>query len=204
MHGLSMGIIDLPLGDPFVNGKSITMITIISGSNRKDNLTFHFAKYAYDLMKVSTEMPVGFLDLASIDSLVALSQMYSADQQPEPVRQLQDDYILPASKFWFFVPEYNGSYPGMLKLIIDSVSVRLYQENFTGKKASITGVASGRAGNLRGMDHLADVLNHLGVYVHPNKPPISSIDKFLDNDNNIIDEGTQEMLKKQMAELLLF
>jgi NAD(P)H-dependent FMN reductase len=48
--------------------------------------------------------------------------------------------------------------PGSLKLFIDACSVREYKQNFKGKKAALVGIASGRAGNLRGMDHLTGVM----------------------------------------------
>jgi len=178
------------------------MITIISGSNRKDNKTVYFAKYIYENLKKETGAPVRFLDLANLDSNIVADTMYK--DQPKTIEQLQDTYFIPSSKFWFFIPEYNGSYPGILKLVLDAISVREIQESFSGKKACITGIASGRAGNLRGMDHLGDVLNHLGMHVHPNKNPISSIYKLFDKENNLIDEEVTQVLQKQIVQFLNF
>ena len=180
------------------------MITVISGSNRKNNLTLHFAKYAYTLLKEKTETKVAFVDFSNFDTFPINNELYDKENQPTTVKMLQDDFIVPATKFWFFIPEYNGSYPGIVKLILDSLSVRAYKESFDSKKACITGVASGRAGNLRGMDHLAEVLSHLGVYVHPNKTPISSIYNFLDSDKNVKSETIKEVFEKQIQQLLSF
>ncbi|MEP3384093.1 MAG: NAD(P)H-dependent oxidoreductase, partial [Flavobacteriaceae bacterium] len=151
------------------------MITIISGSNRKDNKTFHFAKYAYEQLSREPNIEVKLLDLSELAGDIVSETMYKDSDQPQIIQQIQDTYFIPSTKFWFFVPEYNGSYPGIVKLLLDAMSIREYKPSFANKKACITGIASGRAGNLRGMDHLAEVLNHLGIHVHPNKNPISSI-----------------------------
>ena len=180
------------------------MITVISGSNRKNNKTLYFAKQAYENLKHSTDEEVAFLDLSNLDGGMITENMYKDVDQPHIIKNIQDTYFIPASKFWFFVPEYNGSYPGILKLLLDAMSVREYKSSFAEKKACITGIASGRAGNLRGMDHLADVLNHLGIYVHPDKCPISSIYKILDANDNTVKEEGQEILDKQRNQLLNF
>lgn len=180
------------------------MITVISGSNRKNNKTVHFAKSAFNLLKSSTADEIRFLDFSDLDGSVIGSGMYKEVDQSNLVKTIQDTYVMPASKFWFFVPEYNGSYPGIVKLLLDAMSVREIEKSFAEKKACITGIASGRAGNLRGMDHLADVLNHLGIHVHPNKIPISSIFNFLDSKDNTLSKEAIEILQKQISQLLKF
>ena len=180
------------------------MIAIISGSNRKDNLTRYFAEFAYEMICYEPHLDVCFIDLAELDELPVSGDMYGKDSQPEAIRKLQIEKIIPATKFWFFIPEYNGSYPGILKLILDCLSVRDSGASFMSKKACITGIASGRAGNLRGMDHLADVLNHLGTHVHPNKVPISSIYQFFDEDNKVVGDEIVKVLLKQANQLLSF
>ena len=180
------------------------MIAIISGSNRKDNLTLSFAKRAYEILKEATDVHVELVDFSKFDTFTIDNQLYNKENQPKVIQTLQDNTIIPSTKFWFFVPEYNGSYPGVVKLVLDSLSTRAYGESFASKKACITGVASGRAGNLRGMDHLADVLNHLGVHVHPNKVPISSIHGFLDSNKNVMDGEVTKALEAQVEQLVSF
>lgn len=180
------------------------MITIISGSNRKGNKTLHFAKYAYEKLRKEAQVEVKLLDLSELEGDIVSETMYRDSDQPEVVQHIQDTYFIPSTKFWFFVPEYNGSYPGIVKLLLDAMSVREYKPSFDGKKACITGIASGRAGNLRGMDHLAEVLNHLGIHVHPNKNPISSIYKLLKAEDNSVTPEGEETLLKQLGEIVKF
>ena len=186
------------------SSKMKDLITILSGSNRKDNLTFHFAQHAYQLLQQKKEIDVKLVDLSAFEPIEISNDMYTKDSQPKAITQLQDTYIVPSTRFWFFIPEYNGSYPGIVKLILDILSVRLYKESFDDKKACITGIASGRAGNLRGMDHLSSVLNHLGMHVHPNKVPISSIYNYLNENKKLTDNTINEVLEKQIEQLLSF
>ena len=68
----------------------------------------------------------------------------------------------------------------------------------------LTGVATGRAGNLRGMDHLADVLNYLKITVHPNKLPISVVNSVVGSDGKIIDENTLHAINQQLDEFIFW
>ena len=71
------------------------------------------------------------------------------------------------------------------------------------KKALLTGVATGRAGNLRGMDHLADTLHYMKMNVHYNKLPISVINKVMD-ENGHLNEETLKVINEQLDEFIDF
>ena len=73
---------------------------------------------------------------------------------------------------------------------------------FRGKKAALVGVASGRAGNLRGLDHLTDILHHLQVEVLSFKVPISKLDEVLDENGAVANKEILDALDKQ-AEMLI-
>jgi len=98
--------------------------------------------------------------------------------------------VLPHQKFIFIIPEYNGTFPGVLKAMIDNSDVMKVWHN---KKALLTGVSSGRAGNLRGMDHLASSLQYMKMSVHYNKLPISVINKVMDTNGRLNEETLKEI-----------
>ncbi len=180
------------------------MITVISGTNRRGNETAQFARFYFEHLRRISEEEIKLLALDAIPHDWFDIDMYSKDALSPALIRLQDEYILPADKFAFFVSEYNGSYPGVLKLFIDAVSVRHYRDNFSGKKAALIGIASGRAGNLLGMDHLAAVLNHLGTTVMPNRLPISQLSRLLDAEGRFNDPETQQLLMQHAADLVAF
>ena len=85
------------------------MVTIISGTNRKNNNT---KKIALEYQRLLKEM--------QIDShFLALDEINVAERN-DLFRKMEKDYLEPSDKFIIIMPEYNGSYPGILKLMIDN------------------------------------------------------------------------------------
>ena len=75
---------------------------------------------------------------------------------------------------------------------------------FRGKKAGMVGVATGRAGNIRGLEHFTSVLMFMGVTILPNLLPISTFNKMMNADKKIVDEETLIAIEKQVDEFLAF
>lgn len=165
------------------------MYTIISGTNRVGS---HTEKVAKEYQRLLAEK--------NIDAtVISLQNINVLDRSPE-IKKLEKDFLIPTEKFIFIVPEYNGSYPGVLKSLIDNSDIK---KAWHFKKALLTGVATGRAGNLRGMDHLADVLHYLKMNVHYNKLPISVIDKVMDQ-NGHLNEATLNVINEQISDFIDF
>lgn len=136
------------------------------------------------------------LSLEILPEKIAFTELFG--RRTSEFQKIIDDYILTSEKLVFISPEYNGSYPGILKIFLDSIHPDINR----GKKVALIGVSSGRAGNLRGMEHLTGVLNYLGMFVHPNKQPISSIGNLLNENGIVIDEITLAVLKKHISDFV--
>lgn len=171
------------------------MIAIISGTNRVNNKTRKVARHYHNrLNELGVASQCYSLEDLPADFLMA-SKHADFSRSPE-FKRVQEELIFPAEKFIFIMPEYNGSIPGILKLFIDSSEV---QRAYHGKKACLTGISSGRAGNLRGLDHLTNILNYLKMQVYHNKLPISRIDVELDANGQLQKEGTRQVIEAQLA-----
>jgi chromate reductase len=165
------------------------MYLIISGTNRRDSFTLRVAEHYQKLLnKKNIEAPV--LSLVGLDLL----------ERNASVLQLEKKWLLPAEKYIFISPEYNGSIPGVLKCLIDVSDVK---KVWKGKKALLTGVSKGRAGNLRGMDHLTGILHYVGTVVHPNKLPISIVDTLFTKEDMAHPE-TMRVISQQLDEFVGF
>ncbi|MCO6497747.1 MAG: NAD(P)H-dependent oxidoreductase [Chitinophagaceae bacterium] len=163
--------------------------TVISGTDRRNSHTHKVAKIYMDVL-ASKGIKANLFSMRSFNPLIDEDEFRVAEQK----------LLIPATKFIFIVPEYNGSYPGVLKAMIDKTDPR---KVWYYKKALLTGVSTGRAGNLRGMDHLADTLNFMRMTVHYNKLPISRVDRLLD-ENDKLDGETMAVIEKQVDEFLKF
>lgn len=177
------------------------MITIIVGSNRKGNEAQKFAQLFLEMIENANET-AQILKMEDVPPSIINHFMYNSMGQDETIAALQDEFITPADKFIFVIPEYNGSITGILKLFIDAISVRNYTENFKQKTSALVGIASGRAGNLRGIDHLSSILMHMGGFILPNMLPISNINALQDEEGNINDAPTIKSMNELVQELI--
>ena len=177
------------------------MTTVLSGTNRPGSRTLLFAVHYLQLLRRAGQ-DARLLDLADVAPDFFHRDMYDPARMHPELRALQEEFVLGADKLAIFVPEYNGSYPGVLKLFIDGLSVNEYPRNFRGKRVALIGVASGRAGNLRGMDHLADTIAHMGGWVLPNRLPLSGVDGLVDDSGKVTDAATQKALSDQVEQLI--
>ncbi len=180
------------------------MITIISGTDRKDGLTHVLAQHYQAVLKSMTDEQVVLFSLENLPPDLYGASMYIKDAISPEFQKIENDLLIPADKFLFVIPEYNGSYPGILKLFVDAASVRSKMHIFKGKKAGLVGIATGRAGNIRGLEHFTSVMMFMGVSVLPNLLPLSMFNKLLDSTQNISDEGTLKAIEKQATEFLKF
>jgi NAD(P)H-dependent FMN reductase len=165
-------------------------ITIISATNRAGSNTLKVARLI-ELMLAEKGRQAGFFSLEGLD----------LNGKTPALHHLEETLLFPAQKIIIVSPEYNGSYPGALKTMIDLTDIK---KAWWGKKAMLTGVSTGRAGNLRGMEHLSGTLNYLKVTVLPNRLPISVIDKLMDAEGVIRDEATLAAISAQLDEFIRF
>src|SRR6185369_6004058 len=115
------------------------MYTIISGTNRKGSNTLKVAKeYQH------------FLKQKGIDAKLLSLENINLLSRDAAFHKIENEIIRPTTHFLFITPEYNGSFPGILKLLFDNSSSHSIWWH---KKALLTGISTGRAGNLRGMEH---------------------------------------------------
>ena len=164
------------------------MYTIIAGTNRNGSNTLKVAK---EYQRILSEKGIA----ANLFSLEGVNVM----QRDAAFEKIENEIIIPTQFYIFIAPEYNGSFPGVLKMLIDTGKSHALWWH---KKALLTGVSTGRAGNLRGIDHLTGILNHLKITVHPNQLPISSVDKILNESGGFSDENTLKVINHQLDEFI--
>ena len=166
------------------------MITIISGTNRKDSFT----------KKVAKEYQ-RFLKEQGIESRVLALEDYDTNIRNAVYIKMEDELLKTAQSFIIILPEYNGSYPGVLKLMIDNSDV---PNVWWHKKVLLTGVSSGRAGNLRGMEHITGSLLHMKMLIHPNRLPLSVVNSLMNENGIFTDDAAIRSVKTQIGEFLEF
>jgi NAD(P)H-dependent FMN reductase len=166
--------------------------TIISGTNRLNSMSRQIAQ-AYATLMDEQNYPNQIKFLENIPEEAVLDAIYRKGDNK--MRTFAHSIFNESNRLVIVVPEYNASMPGILKLVIDSCDPSI----FKGKKIALIGISSGRAGNIRGLDHVMTVFNYLQSEVYSNKLPISQIYNLMDADKNLSDVNTIQALKNHIA-----
>lgn len=165
-------------------------ILIITGTNRPDSGTKQVASYIESVFAPVCNTRT--LSLEELNDQFAIKgDMYHKNAMDAKLKEMQKQLLIPVSHWIIVSPEYNGSFPGIIKLWLDALSVSQATETFHHKKVGLVGVSSGRAGNLRGMDHLTSILNYLHMEVMPFKLPVSGIHVLTDENGTLKPEASQ-------------
>lgn len=119
-------------------------ILFIVGSFRKESFNKKLAETAERLM--GDRAVVEYLDFSDVPMMNQDLEL----QEPEAVAAVRDK-VAKADALWIFSPEYNSSYPGHLKNLIDWLSRpsvpgdRKTPLAITGKKIALSGAGGGAA-----------------------------------------------------------
>lgn len=173
------------------------MVTIIASTNRPGSSTLKLAHY-YQKRLAQKGLETNLLSLTQLpDNLIKTDLYGKRSPEFEKIQQLITD----TEKFLFVIPEYNGSFPGVLKVFIDACS---FPQSFYEKKVALVGLSSGKYGNIRGIDHFTGVCHYVHLNVMPLKIHISNINKEFDEKGNLILEDTLRFTEEQMDKFIRF
>jgi len=173
------------------------MITIVSSTNRPQSHTYTLARYYQQkLREKGTE--AGILSLTDLPCNLLQSDLYG--KRSEEFQPIQDT-IIQTDKFLFIIPEYNGSFPGVLKVLIDACT---FPDSFYDKKAALVGLSSGKYGNIRGLDHFTGVCHYMHLNVMSLKIHIASVHKELDEHGQLFKADTIKFTNEQIDKFIKF
>ena len=173
------------------------MTTIIACTNRPGSNTLKLAKH-YQTILDQKGHPSEILSLTDLPETFLTSDMYGKRSE---AFQLIQNKITASTKFLFVIPEYNGSFPGVIKAFIDACK---FPDSFYGKKAALVGLSSGKYGNVRGVEHFTGICHYIHLHVMPLRLHIPAIEKELDENGNLIKEDTLRFIDQQAEQFIAY
>lgn len=177
----------------------MNMIRIISSTNRPGAVSYKIAKHYQQLLTgLGAESEI--IDLADMPDDFVASALYHNGGKNEafnPIRAKMKE----TEKYVFIVPEYNGSFPGVLKTFIDGLE---FPATFTGKKAALVGLSAGVQGAVLAMSHLTDIFHYCGTNVLAQKPKLARIGSAMNDAGEITNELYLKLLADQAKAFLEF
>lgn len=173
-------------------------IVIIAGTNRNDSVSAQVAAYYKNILADLGQEAV-ILDLKELPADFISTALYEKAGKNKSFNTFRNT-VLRSEKFVFIVPEYNGSFPGVLKAFIDGLE---YPDSLKNKKCALVGLSSGIQGAGLALSHLTDILNYCGTHVLALKVKLAFIDKYF-SDGDITNDIYRDLLASQARDLIEF
>jgi NAD(P)H-dependent FMN reductase len=102
--------------------------------------------------------------------------------------------ILDAAGLHIVTPEYNGSFPGVLKYFIDMLK---FPESFESKPVAFTGEAAGIWGAFRSVEQLQMIFGYRNAYIFPQRIFIPGVVQKFDPQGKLTDADIDKRLADQ-------
>lgn len=167
-------------------------ILILSGTTRPSSNTSRIAAKVAEIYS-ALRVPARLLCLSDLPPVAFTPE--ALNQRPPELKKMTDA-VLRASGVVVITPEYNGSFPGMLKHFIDLLP---FPEAFERRPVCFIGVAAGRWGASRAVEQLQSIFCYRKAFLYPDPVFLPAIDELLDKSGLLKDPEIEERLKKQAA-----
>src|SRR5687767_4445067 len=136
-------------------------ILVISGTNRPGANALKIANLLLAHYK-STDLHAELYSLADLPTEIFAPSSYAT--KPQAFQVIQDQ-VVAARGLHVVTPEYNGSFPGVLKYFIDMLT---FPERFEHKPVAYVGESAGGRGGLRAVEQVQAVFG----YGHADEYPV--------------------------------
>ncbi|WKY44737.1 NAD(P)H-dependent oxidoreductase [Eubacteriaceae bacterium ES2] len=176
-------------------------ILAIVGSLRKDSMNRQLAMAAKALIGDGVDFEIlEYSDLPHMNQDIEFPA-------PAAVKRIREA-VKSADGIWFFTPEYNHSFPGVLKNLIDWMSRRVSETEgqvLSKKPVAISGITNGMSGTGIAQDHLVTLISLLNMKVM-NFPrlTIPKAGEQMDDDGKLVLKESKPFLEKQSAAFIKF
>lgn len=172
------------------------MIEIISGTDRPNSRTRQVAQLVLESYR-RHNVGVDLIDLASMSLDEISGGNYYGGAKGKYLEAVER--VTRADGVVMVVPEYNGSFPGALKLFIDYWR---YPETFENRPVAYVGLGT-RWGGLRPVEHLQQVIGYRSGYNFPNRVFLSNV-KDLMKEGKLVDPLVNDLLEIQTRDFLKY
>lgn len=168
-------------------------LKIISGTDRPNSNALRVSKYIQSKYQ-DRDIPADIINLQEFPLEKVTGGRYG-DDLPKV-----DNFILPAVEadgLIIVCPEYNGGYPGILKMFIDYFP---FPGSLDDMPVALVGEATGAFGAMRAVEQLQQVLLYRNAYLYSVQVYITRIHENFDGEDGIADPLQQQLLETQISD----
>ncbi|HSE60912.1 MAG TPA: NAD(P)H-dependent oxidoreductase [Candidatus Saccharimonadales bacterium] len=133
--------------------KKRIVIAVLAGTTRPDRLSIHAARYVADFGRKQPGVEIIFVDPNDF-------AFPNDGNDPDGRDPRYTDITEKADAFFIVTPEYNHSFPGSLKRMLDTE-----YDNYYHKPVALAGASNGLWGGTRACEALLSVCRSLGLLI---------------------------------------
>ena len=165
-------------------------IPVILGTTRQGRMSAHAAHFMLGQIEKRDGIRTELIDISKLPMPV--------DDAGEGIKDpLFSEKMVMADALVIVTPEYNHSFPGLLKHILDSCL-----KEYIHKAAGIVGVSAGPFGGVRVIQDLIPVIRELGLVNIFWDVNFGNVSKVFDESGNLLDEAFVSRADKFLNELI--
>jgi NAD(P)H-dependent FMN reductase len=165
-------------------------IPVILGTSRKGRMSAHAARFMVSQIEKRQSVTTALIDLAELPLPI--------DDAGEAIKDtLFSQKMAAADGLVIVTPEYNHSFPGLLKHVLDSCL-----KEYIHKAAGIVGVSAGPFGGVRAIQDFLPVIRELGlvnIFWDVNFGNVASV---FDDSGKLLDQAFIKRADKFLNELV--
>jgi NAD(P)H-dependent FMN reductase len=165
-------------------------IPVILGTTRKGRMSAYAAQFVFGELQKRPGVTTELIDIAQLKIPVDDAGETTKDPRFAAAMERADAIVIVS-------PEYNHSFPGLLKHVLDSCL-----KEYIHKAAGIVGVSAGVFGGARMIENFQPVLRELGLVSIFWDVNFGAIAKAFDRDGRLLDQAYMVRTDKFLNELI--
>lgn len=165
-------------------------IPVLAGTTREQRKSIFAAQLVAEVGSTFDEVETEVIDPKSFN--------FPGDgNDPEGQDQRYTAITKKAQGFFIVTPEYNHSFPGSLKRMLDSEL-----ENYVHKPVAFAGASSGQWGGVRAIEQLVSSVRRMGLVSTSTDMQFPKVQELFDENGTLLDEDYREHVKRAWIELI--
>lgn len=169
---------------------SSLQIAVLEGTTRLKRDSIHAARLVAEVGREQKDVVITFVD--------PMDFHFEGDgNDPEGKDPRYTEITKKSDAFFIVTPEYNHSFPGSLKRMLDSELA-----NYIHKPVAYAGVSSSRWGGIRAIEALNQTVRELGMVSTFSDVQFPHVATLFDGDGKLLDPIYRELVGKAYQELI--
>ena len=168
----------------------LLFLPIILGTTRRGRRTEYVARFVFEQTKKRTDVETELIDVCKLP----LKLDDAGEQIKDPTFSAT---IARCDGLIIVTPEYNHSYPGLLKHALDT-----NLEEYIHKAVGICGVSAGGFGGVRAIEALLPVMRELGLVTIFWDVNFGNVQRLFDDQGNLLEQSYVRRVDKFLNELV--